>query len=294
VRGYHRIKWASLHDWQIPRRFTHVLLDECHYLSKAMLQIIDRSPQATLTLGDEYQNLLGRAYARSHVIRRRAVTQSVRSGTEVEFVVNPIIHAHPGEAHGCFRGNPFNKMEIVHYDRAAVPDAPCVIVVSDSWGLFEWAQRLGAVHNFSLLSDLTDLETFVNDCIELRWRQTRPRHGELFRFDSWDEVARAHHQKPGFRRIDHMLSRQYGINDWRKTAARIVAAADGEYALGLVEDMRNLEFDDVMLAPDIVDRAWDLKNSHRAASASSVYICVTRARRRLFVPKAIRDWIEAI
>ena len=295
VRGYHRVKWAALNGWKIPTLYTHVLIDECHDLSKPMLQILDSSPQAVISLGDEYQNLRGRPQLRSNDIRQRAVTCSVRSGQLIEHVVNPIIAAHPGGTKLPFHGNPLNKTEIVYYDKPQIPDRPAVILVGDTWGLFEWAQRLATENvDFELLSSRDGLNVFVNDCIELYQHGTRPRHGELFRFGSWDAVASRYHENSGFQRIDRMLQKGYANKDWAKTSTRFVTQSVQGSALGLIEDVRNREFDAVMLVPEVVDRAWNTKHAALAAASSSIYVAVTRARRRLILPERLRNWIEEI
>ena len=292
LRSHHRIKWAALNEWKVPSRYKHVLLDECHDLPKSMLQILDRSRQAVISLGDEYQNLQGRPQRRSTTIRHREVTQSVRSGRLVEPVINTIIASHPGETKLPFHGNPFTKTEITYHDRPQVPDQPAVILVRDSWALFEWAQRLAQHVDFELLSDLRSLDMFVADCIELRTHGTRARHGELFRFGTWDEAAKAHHRSPGFERIDRMLRQGFSEKHWSTTRARIRGEGSGDYAVGLINDVRNREFEAVMVAPEVVDWAWDSKNVARAEAGSTLYVAVSRAQQRLIVPRKVSGWME--
>lgn len=293
VRGEHRIKWAALQGWRIPSRYTHVLIDESHDLDRPMLQILDISPQAVISLGDEYQNLQGRPQRRAVVVRRRAVMSSVRSGQLIEGVVNPIIVAHPGATKDPFLGNPLQRTEIVYYDRPNIPEHPAAILVSNTWGLFEWAQRLAAQNlDFELLSSRQQLNLFVNDCIELRRHGTRPRHGEIFRYGTWEELASANQNKPGFQRIDRMLEKGYTNADWRRTAERFVEHS--KFALGLVGDVRNREFAGVMLVPELVDGVWDVWKDSFAAASAALYVAVTRAQQRLIVPERLRNWLEEI
>ncbi|HWK72974.1 MAG TPA: AAA family ATPase [Povalibacter sp.] len=294
IRGYHRVKWAALKGWRIPARYTHVLIDECHDVAKPMLQILDRSPQAVISLGDEYQNLQGRPQQRTNVIRQRAVIHSVRSGQVLEEIVNPIITAHPGKTKLPFLGNPFHKTRIAYYDKPQLPERAAVIVVADTWGLFEWAQRLAEKVDFELLSPTRDLDAFVKDCIELHRHGTRPRHPELFRFGSWQALASRHYANSGFQRIDRMLGNGYGSDDWTRTSAKLVKHNPQGYALGLIDDVRNREFETVMLAPEVVDRVWGAERVALAAAGSALYVAITRAQRRLIVPERLRNWIEEI
>ena len=292
VRGFHRIKWAALHRLRIPDYYTHVLIDECHDLSQSMAQILDHSPQIVVSLGDEYQHLGGRPQRRSSVPRQRAVGHSFRSGRAIEEIVNPLITSHPGQTKLEFNGNTLCAMEISYYDRVQIPQQPAVILVHDWWSLFEWAQCLAEQVELELLADPFEMDMFVTDCIELYLRRTWPRHGKLFRFGTWEAVGHRHHRSPGFERMDGRLRKGFCWKDWKKTSERFVERSG--YALGLIENARNREFDTVMLVPEIVDWAWAMKDRDRAAVNSAIYVAVTRARRRLIAPRRLRNWIEEI
>ena len=222
------------------------------------------------------------------------MTHSVRSGAHLEDVVNSIIAIHPGDTKFPFHGNPLSKTEISYYDKAEVPDQPTVILVSDMWGLFEWAQRLASKQTFQLLSDPRDLRVFVTDLVELYQYHVRPRHRDLFRFASWDALAAHHHNRGGFERIDALLRKGFGIKDWDRTSAKSSEKSTSGYALGLISDVRNREFGSVMLTPDVLDWARDAGNKARAESTSALYVAVTRAQRRLLVPQRFRNWIQDV
>lgn len=295
ISGYHRIKWAALNGCKIPARYTHILIDECHDLSKPMLQILDCSPQAVISLGDEYQNLQGRSQQRSNIIRYREATQSVRSGRLIENIVNPIIAIHPGKTKAPFHGYQLNSLEITYYDKPQVPDKPATILVNNMWELFEWAQRVASKDfNLSLLTNIENLNMFVNDCIELYCHGIRPRHGELFRFENWDEVARHYHNNQSFQNIHKLLSKDYQHKDWGKTLAKFTQSNSNSYLLGRVEDVRNHEFQAVMITPEVVSPVWQAKPENIGAVGSAIYVAVTRAKQRLFIPEELRSWIEEI
>lgn len=292
VRGYHTIKWAALNNWCIPGTFTHVLLDECHHLPEAVNQILSRSPQARLTLGDDYQNLKGRSSAMPTIVRQREMVHSIRSGQPIESLINPIINTHPSAIKAPFKGNELRSLAIDYYHRSAIPDSPALILVSDNWGLFEWAQRLAkAGANTALLSSLESLSRFVQDCIELKTTGTTPRHGELFRFTSWDSLVAANHEHPGFQRISQLLERGYSYAHWQATCQHLSNAQPATFSLGLVENVRNREFDNVMLSADLCSNH---SGQSRAVFNSSLYVALTRARRQLLVPELLRDWIEGL
>jgi hypothetical protein len=294
MRAAHRIKLAALQQWRIPAQYSHVLLDESHDLSKPMLQLLDVSPQAAISFGDEYQSLRGRAQSRSSTIKRCLITHSVRSAKAIEAIANPIIQAHPGETKDAFRGHRKYRAEVVYYSAPEIPARPATVLVQDFWELFDWAQRL-AFRGLTIrpLSDFARLGQWVDDCIELYSHGTRPRDGALFRYHSWDDVRRAFGQHRGFQRMDELLQKGYQREHWSRTAKHVVPRAADGYGLGLIQDVRNLEFPDVMLAPNVVTGLWSNDAKLRTEASSSVYVAVTRAQHRLFVPTGLRDWIEA-
>lgn len=292
IRGYHKIKWAALNGWAIPDNFTHVMVDECHDLPRPVLQILTNSPQARSTLGDDYQNLRGQPVHQTGMIRLREMIHSVRSGHEIESLINPIIAAHPSSMKARFQGNSLSRLDIQYYQKAAIPEIPAVILVSDNWGLFEWVQRMASSGiNPTLMSDHKDLDRFVQDCIELKSSGSRARHGELFRFGSWDKLAIAYQDNSGFRRFNQLLDKGYRQEHWQQTFKRLGVAGNRTHAVSLIENVRNMEFDHVMLAPDIFNA---VDTTPKAAFSSAIYVGITRATKRLMVPEGLRHWIEAI
>ena len=260
-----------------------------------MLQILDCSSQAVISLGDEYQNLRGKSQQRSNIIRSREVIHSVRCGSPIEKIVNPIIAIHPAKTKIHFYGNPSNNLEIAYYGQPQVPDKPAAILVMGMWGLFEWVQRVASKNvNLSLLTDTKNLSIFVNDCIELYRRGTQARHGELFRFKDWDAVVSHYRGNQSFQAIDQMLRRGYQYGDWEKTSANFTESKARSYLLGRIEDVRNHEFQTVMIVPEVISPVWQAKSEDRAAVSSAIYVAVTRAKHTLIVPHELRDWIEEI
>jgi hypothetical protein len=293
LRVAHRIKLAALQKWKIPAKYTHILLDECHDLSKPLLQILDVSPQAAISFGDEYQHVRGRACSRASTIRRRLITQSVRSAKAIETIANPIIQSHPGETKEPFQGHRRFRAEVSYYSAPKVPDRAMAILTQDLWELFDWTQRL-ATRGLVIrpLSDFSRLGQWVEDCIELYLHGTRARDASLFRFHSWDDARRALGWHRGFQKMDDLLQKGYRREHWNKTTKHVDPRASGGYLLGLIEDVRNLEFPEVMLAPNVAGDLWSEKPDLRATAGSLVYVAVTRAQHRLLVPQTLRDWIE--
>jgi hypothetical protein len=295
VWGYHKVKWVALNKWQIPSGYTHVLVDECHNLAKSQLQIFDASPQAVISLGDKFQNLKGRSQQRSEDVRNRKIACSVRSGSLLEDLVNPIIANHSREDTAIFQGNRLNSFSITYYNKPRMPEKPAAIVVDDMWGVFEWAQRIAHKGLYvNLLTNKDDLDRFVTDCIDFFYGYAQPRHMELLGFSSWDKLVERYHKNQSFQKVHRMLCNNYSQKIWRENSDKFFRDIPQAYSLGRVEDIRNHEFDSVMLLPDMINRAWFANSENKAARYSSVYVAITRARRQLILPENLRSWIEEL
>lgn len=294
IRGYHRIKLMSLTDEVLDTRYSHIIVDEGHDIPTPMLQILDRSPQAVITLSDELQHLNGMAAARHHVIRQRNITQSVRLGKQVEHVINPLIQAHPGVTKELFSGRADQYTHLQHYSGWQIPQQATTVIVADEFDLFAWFQRLThAGVSFKLArSTFKDFMVFAQDCIELYLQGTRPRHGLIFRYASWDALAAAMSNNPSFEAIARMLEKGYSLADFQTAVDRHMRKGGGKIILARVSDSKNMEFSSVYLSRDLLVKPISHDNQDsRARLFSSLYTACTRAQHELIVPDGFSDWI---
>ena len=294
IRGYHRIKLLSLTGEVLDTQYSHIIVDEGHDIPTPMLQILDRSPQAVITLSDELQNLSGMAPVRSDGVRQRHITQSIRLGKQVEDVVNPLMQAHPGAAKEVFAGRADHCTNVLHYSGWQIPNQSTTIIVADEFDMFAWFQRLthaGASFRLSH-STFKDFMTFAQDCIELYSHGTRPRHGLIFRYASWDILSAAMSNNPSFEAIERMLQKGYSQEDFQTAVNRHMRKGGGKIILARVSDTKNMEFASVYLSRDLLVKpsAYDNQDS-RARLFSSLYTACTRAQHELIVPEGFSDWI---
>lgn len=293
VRGFHQIKYATLNGLRIPGAYTHVIVDESHDLSGALLKLLDNSPQACITLGDYYQNLSGKPSRRGIGARTKEITLSHRAGKSLEQVVNPILTSHPIEPSSLFAGNNEIPTDVVYYSKAYIPDSPTTILVARKWAMWGWAQRLAKSGvPFSLLGSPSELNRFVQDCIELYHRGIRPTDRELFRFENWDSLAFALRGDNAFEEIHALLEDGYEIKHWRSTYATAMADEARGHLLGEVADAKNADYDQVMLSPDTVRMLRTEDKETLAAAESALYTAATRVRYTLIAPESLRNWIE--
>jgi hypothetical protein len=294
VRGYHRIKYLALLDEVIPEAFTHVIVDESHELSAPMLQILDRSPQAVITLGDEFQHLQGMSRAHGQFVRQRQVTHSLRAGAEMGSVLNPMIQAHPSRFKDAYEGRAEHATEVQRYHTTSIPQTPTTILVDDEWGLFLWFDRLTrAGASFILLPGAQrDFHAFVSDVIELYYNGTRPRHRMIFRYGSWDALASAMGGSYAFKAACALLEKGFDHQHFAEANARYTQQTHATLKLGRASDAKNMEFDSVLVSKDLMrpPRAGNLEDI--ASRCSKLYTASSRARHEILVPGNMSDWLQ--
>lgn len=295
IRVYHLLKMLAL-DESIQLNeaaYSHVIIDEAHDLPIPLLQFLDRCPQATITLGDVCQRLDGLPVRRGAHVREREIFQSVRAGRQIEEVLNPLIAAIPYADLTPLEGAKDRKTLIEYYDRSSVPEDGTAILVKSEWGLFEWFQRLAAANaDFGMMpGSENQFRRFVNDCIELYHYGSRPKHGALFRYQSWSQLAADRHKEHSFDRIQTMLERGYSSMDFERSLAVLNRSGRPRILLGRVTDARSMEMDKVMLGRDLLSpvRAGDMASAGKVFSA--IYTGGSRARHKLIVPGQLRDWV---
>lgn len=294
VRGYHIIKYVSLTNEVIPEEYENVVIDESHELTPAMLAILDRSPQAVLTLGDKYQRLSGWMPTRKTQVRHREINVTLRAGRQIESLLNPVLGKHPDDAKEPIRGSDHRRTHISYYSRPQVPDHPTTILVGTDFHVLEWFQRLAAEGaSFDLLDGSKYLfSQFVSGLIDLYQHQTRSDHPYLFRYPTWRALEESHHGNTAFQRIHGMLRRGYGYRDFQNSLEKMQSVSSPRIHLGKVEHAKNLEFDSIMLAPELLSGVEEANKLYLAETLSRIYTASTRARFEVIAPGILRDWLD--
>ncbi len=295
LRDYHRIKLLSLTDYVVDSEFTHIIVDEAHELSKPMLAVLDRSPQAVIALGDDLQNLRGLSEHHDPSIRHRYIGRSLRAGSAMESVLNPLIENYPVPIQARFTGSGEIYTRVAYFDKVIEPEQLTTLVVEDEWGLFGWFQRL--THRkvpFILMHGARkDFEVFVEDCIELFRYGTRPRHNMLFAYGSWQALEQAKGDDKAFVAIAEMLRKGYTSEHFAKAKSQYRWDRAPKLMLGRVRDVKNMEFARVMVSPELMVAPVAAGNrNERARMLAGLYTACSRARHELIVPGGMLDWVK--
>ncbi|NWC90505.1 hypothetical protein [Pseudomonas reactans] len=296
VRNAHRIKFLSLRREVIPEEYTHVIIDESHELSAPMLQILDRSPQAVLTLGDEFQHLHGMTSRHGAVVRQRHVTQSIRAGKEMGDILNPLIQKHPSAIKEGYEGRSEHPMQLLPYNYISIPEKPTTIIVANEWGLSGWFIRLTEAGAKFQIADRAkkELTTFVTDLIVLFAEGTRPRHRLIFGYATWDALASAMGRNHDFKAVQELLDQGFTFNDLAARMEKFCSEEGAIIKLARIDDVKNQEYNTVLLSRDLLRPPREGSANSLASVCSILYTASSRARHELLLPGNMKEWLTAL
>ncbi|WP_020407506.1 hypothetical protein [Hahella ganghwensis] len=295
IKGYHRIKRLALLREKIPRRFTHIIMDESHDLPAPVIEILERSPQAVITLGDRYQARMMASFSqhRSHQIRQRTMNHSLRAGQNANRLYNGIIRHHPVTPQAEFIGSNEKSTNITYYDTFKIPDRPCAILAPTNWHILSVMQQLAVSQSsFDILPGaLGDLKWLVEDAIAFYRFHTRPSHRELQNCRSWEDYVQKQ-SDPVVMKVHKLFDAGYEEKHFQNSLAKAgTGSPETRYLLGRIDDARNQEFERVM----IIRSAITIQNSDRQALAETInqlYTGISRAKSELIVPGYLEGWLQ--
>ena len=301
IRDYHVIKYASLHRFKIPTYFSQLIVDESHDLSEAMLEIIERSSQGYVGLGDHFQAVNSYSAKRTSPAIERQMTTSIRTPGKLGDIVNFSLELHSLPVKDEFIANRDRSSEIEYYDRPDVPAKPTAIWVDDLWELFEWAERLAALQlPYRVLGSESQLDQFSRGCIRL-YREKKPvRVIGLSNYHDWYSVMSQNSRHRSVVHLNKLFEKGYKTEHWETTKS--LQSQSAQYVIGLFQNARNHEFDSVMLAPAIIQQLYDVKKSMsiqnkeskaaRSSLATRLYLGITRSRHTLILPQSFEEFMH--
>lgn len=295
------IKRASLEGCEVPPRFTHVLIDESQDIPASLLQIIERGRQVLITLGDEYQLATGVMVRRKREVRHTDISYSVRSGRNVERLVNPLISVHSQKSKVPFEGARDADVGIEHYPQGFVPPEGCVVLTASHWDTMKWAIQLQQAHcPFALLDSAAqrDLERFMISAIALFKPQfystehtDKGPHAYFSDLADWQQVREAGQFDEAFLWVEHELEKGFNVADVTRLN-RLAGEPDKRCRLMLAQEAGGMEFDCVLLTPELLSNV-KFKDAYAFDQRlCEVYIAISRARRQLYLPYDVVEWID--
>lgn len=305
-----KVKRASLEGCMAPRQISHIVIDESQDVPQSLLQIIERGRQALITLGDEYQRPKEPGFRWPREVRRRDVALSVRSGPKVEKLINPLISQHSYKSKIAFEGASRADVLIERYPEGFVPPEGCVILTASPWDTMKWAIELAPRGWVSFAENpdggnsldeqrFTNMAHFMRSVVALFkpgfYPQTQvdqePMHPYFSQTLNWSQVHQENQFDESFKWVEALLEKGFYVADVVSLFAR-VRNHPSSLVLIQAEDAGGLEFDRVLLTPELMSLnrfrdAYDFD-----ARLCSVYIALSRARRQVFLPYDVEEWIN--
>ena len=295
------IKRASLAGCRVPDRFTHVLIDESQDIPASLLQIIERGRQVLITLGDEYQQARGEMARRSREVRQSTISYCVRSGRNIERLVNPLIGLHSQKIKVPFEGSSQADVSIEHYPAGFVPPEGCVVLAASRWDMMKWMIELQDASCAFCFPDKTaqqDLELFMTTAVMLfnpRYysveSSTLGTHGDFSELSDWQQVREAHQFDEAFLWVESVLEKGFKMADVTRLN-RVVGSPGKRCMLMLAEDAGGMEFDRVLLTPGLLTNGKFKDAYEFDERLCLVYIAISRARQQLYLPFDLIEWVE--
>ncbi|MEE1920498.1 hypothetical protein V0R50_08605 [Pseudomonas sp. 148P] len=292
------IKRASLAGCSVSPRYSHVLIDESQDVPASLLQILERGRQVVVTLGDEYQHGDNDVAARLQSVRQSTVGFSVRSGRNIEDLVNPLISRHSQKTKDSFEGSRHADVGIEEYPEGFMPPEGCIILTASLWDTMKWAMQLRDLEcPFSFYSSQaqSNLWRFMITAIGLfnpRFHQQgkEASHPYFNEWMNWQQVRDANQFDDSFLWVEAELEKGFRVADVTRMGA-LVGQIGKSCMLMRAEDAGGMEFDDVLLTPGLLTTLKFKDVYEFDQRICAVYIAISRARRRLYVPYKVLDWV---
>lgn len=293
LRTGHLIKILSLRHEAISERISHVLVDESHELTQPLIRILERGGQAIISLGDEYQNLTGFASRHGPQVRPRYLTQSVRAGSQMDQVLNPLIRTHSATTTATYEGRAAHDTRVERFEQLSIPSRPTTLIVESVWDALGLTLRFISRRSPFRLAPGTrqDVELFAGDLIELYCVGTRPRHRLLFHYGSWQSLMEEHHGQPALQALERDLDDGLDADTFR-SMLEALCVPYAPITVARVDDVKNQEFDSVMVIRDL--QQAPNSGRQRRSLCSKLYTAASRARYELFIPGGLEDWLQDV
>ncbi|WP_223532821.1 MULTISPECIES: hypothetical protein [Pseudomonas] len=300
VRGYHRIKQMSLGGLYVPDGIDTVLIDESHDLTAPMVELLDKSPQTVISLGDQFQNLEGRYVPHKAMIRHREMATSLRAGPALVGYINPLIEIFPGASALPFTADRAKEMVVEEYPADSFPPESTVILVADDWGVFDWLVRSREMGQGAAVVDWNNnFELFLDDCLNLFMSNEKPRHGAIARYRTWDQLHEEMKWNNAFLRVEQWLGSvgiKFGVSGLYKCAelAEFANHTPVRPLLATVFTAKNFEFSRMAISEDLY-YSPDLHGKRLLSKKLALlYTAITRASGKVYFPDTHHEWMGCI
>lgn len=299
VTGRHRLKQIAVMGLHIPASYQVVIIDEGHDLISPLIELLDRSPQVVITLGDQFQNLRGHSVSHAASIRHREMTLSLRTGPQLSDYLNRLIDAFPDARVEPFAGNAEKETVIEEYRADLFPAEPSAILVADEWGVFDWLIRNRQQDKGAAVASSVEFGSFLEDCLGLYSGLAVPRHGKLSAYRSWNDLRAGMTWNDAFLRVEAWLEKtgtKFGVSGLYNGAElhELGRGLPSRPLIVTVASAKNFELPRVAISEDIYYFS-DLRGKREMArKLALLYTAITRCSGKIYFPDTHREWVDCI
>lgn len=296
----HQIKYMALEGIPLPEQYRVVLCDEAHDIPPVVMQILDYSPQATLTFRDRYQafNRNRSIKGRAQRVRSKSLVSSVRSGVEAIELCNHALSRHPYSPEEMMQATNRGNTKVIKCHQQGLPDEECAILAPNAWYVFCLAYdlwRSGSRYSF-LSNSFVSTKKLMAEAIELfHGRIALTFQKDLRRATTWAQFMENSHDQVA-NRINEILDSGFDASQLEAVFSSHQAigsdsSAHAGYLIGRFEDAKNMEFDKVYYYSPL---AFQKANNPSQLSymVNQTYTALTRAKHQLWIPGELEHWMK--
>ena len=299
------MKWWQLGGAAIP--YERVIFDESQDANPVFLSVLKRSACQILLVGDSNQQLYGWRGAVDANAQMEGpeypLTRSWRSGEVICNFANNVIRSKSRPPANGIVGHPGLDGLIRVYDRPhSYPQWPVTILARTNVQVFAVAVAVAEHgHRLHLVGDIKELQWMLMDALRLfRGAPQLPTHWRLAPFSSWHALGVEVELTgdPELKRILQLVEARHDVLERQLQTLAKFHQQDETRApaiLATTHRVKGREWDRVMLMDDfITPEEFDTVSAdQRDAELNVLYVAATRARRELYIPRALQSWCSA-
>jgi len=298
VTPTHLLKYLDLTYANLPSWVGRLIIDESHDLPPVMSKIIKRSNIPVVGLGDHYQitDASPRLSLSQDKIRERYLTLSERSGHNLSETFNEVLNKHKDLPSQEFAGNKKKTTEYSLYERFE-PHKVNVVLSNGYWFAFLAIVYLAKNNTpFYVMPETAKKIKQLITAARHLYEKKKPEHSfpELYGYDDWEKLVGQTGALNGLNEIDALFKTGFDAMKISLTLKKASPSTHNKTWVGRVEESKSQEFDEVMLAPDVVDFnniANAATEAERFQQLNIVYTGLSRAKQHVYLPRQQSEWL---
>ncbi len=301
ITPQHALKFMDLTQTPLPGWIETLIIDESHDLSPVFANLLKRSKQVVISLGDEYQitDTKPRLSLQQEKVRRTCISDSLRTGYNLSDLFNFLIEHHDKQTtNDPFAGNKQRITKPITYESFAIPNTPCTILTDEYWYIILAMQQLAEANRPFYLMKQTkaSISQFVQQAIGMFEGRTAPlQYHDLISYNNWSQMVQERGHTNGLQQVDTLFRSGFNIYKWNSLKKSALQRPQKNcWVIGKASEAKSLEFDNILIAPDLAD-AYKITNAltleDKQRQLNKLYTALSRGRYKVFLPRQEARWL---